>query len=257
MGMDSLFSLCRYSGNKSKLLADYRDHRHMNVSRIVEPYLGSGAFSLNQTLPAVGYEINTALVAMWNWLKECSADDLMELNAFVEDAKSREEKPNVKDMGLDLGPQTYVRVNVCSVVVGQLSSWRIYPQHSLPIQSTLACIPRLRNIEVRNESANAYEHSAGDLLFIDPPYVGTVGNYKGETNHEKEYRPEDTVRLISSTTNPIMLTYGTNAPEVFPDYKWHVVKKKKVPNMRKGGTVDRIEYVSYINWIDAEPNTLF
>lgn len=252
-----MFSLCRYSGNKSKLLADYRDYRHMNVSRIVEPYLGSGAFSLNQSLPAVGYEINTALVAMWNWLKECSADDLMELNEVVETAKSREEKPNVKDMGLDLGPQTYVRVNVCSVVVGQLSSWRIYPQHSLPIQSTLACLPRLRNIEVHNESANAYEHTDGDLLFIDPPYVGTVGNYKGETNHEKEYRPEDTIRLISSTTNPIILTYGTNAPEVFPDYEWHVVKKKKVPNMRKGGTVDRIEYVSYINWIDGEPNALF
>lgn len=252
-----MLSLCRYSGNKSKLLKDYRDYRHMDVTRIVEPYLGSGAFSLNQSLPALGFEINSALVAMWKWLKTCSPDDLIDLNEKIEMAKSQEEKPNVKDMNLELGPQTYVRVNICSVVVGQLSSWRIYPQHSLPIQSTIACLPRLKNIEIRNENAINYEHRDGDLLFIDPPYVGTIGNYKGETNHEKEYRPEDTIRLISSTTNPIILTYGTNAPEIFPDYEWHVVKKKKVPNMRKGGTVDRIEYVSYINWIGRKESVLF
>jgi len=35
------------------------------------------------------------------------------------------------------------------------------------------------------------------------------------------------------------------------------VKTVKVPNMRKGGPVDRHEYVSYIRMGDASPTSLF
>jgi len=53
-----------------------------------------------------------------------------------------------------------------------------------------------------------------------------------------------------------MLTYGSNAAEVFPSYSWELVKTVKVPNMRKGGTVDRHEYVSYIRMDSTETNGL-
>lgn len=241
--------LFRYSGNKAKLLPLYRPIPH-GVTRVVEPYLGSGAFSLNASVPAVGYEINGDLCAMWNWLKSATPQDLQDLNALVEDWKKRTEKPDVRDMALDLGRQTYVRVNCCSVVVGQLSSWKVYPQHSLPIAETLKCLPRLQDITVIHGRGESHVAQEGDLLFVDPPYVGTTGNYveKGGKNIEDAYKPQDTINLLSGVRCPVIFTYGSNAREIFPQFTWELVKTVKVPNMRKGGTVDRTEWVAYTNF---------
>lgn len=241
--------LFRYSGNKAKLLPLYRPVPH-GVKRVVEPYLGSGAFSINASVPAVGYELNGDLCAMWNWLKGATPQDLQDLNALVEGWKQRTEKPDVRDMALDLGRQTYVRVNCCSVVVGQLSSWKVYPQHSLPIAETVKCLPRLKDITVIHGRGESHVAQDGDLLFVDPPYVGTTGNYveKGGKNIEDAYKPQDTVNLLSRVSCPVIFTYGSNAREVFPQFTWELVKTVKVPNMRKGGTIDRTEWVAYINY---------
>jgi site-specific DNA-adenine methylase len=242
--------LFKYSGCKTKLLQFYRRPPEA-TSRIVEPYLGSGAYILSTDLPGLGYEINDEVVAMWNWLKTATPEEIRRLDEFVREAKKHEEKPDVKSMGLAVGPQTYVRINAASVVTGQLKSWKIYPQHNLPVNDTIDCLPSLQKIDVIHGSANDYVHLDGDLLFIDPPYVGTEGGYQGKLkriDHGKVYNPEDTKRLIASTTNPIIFTYGDGAQEIFSDYKWEHVKTAKVPNMRKGGTTDRSEWVAYINW---------
>lgn len=242
--------LFKYSGCKTKLLQFYRRPPE-GTSRIVEPYLGSGAYILSTDLPGLGYEINDEVVAMWNWLKTATPEEIRRLDEFVREAKKHEEKPDVKSMGLAMGPQTYVRINAASVVTGQLKSWKIYPQHNLPVNDTIDCLPLLQKIDVIHGSANDYVHRDGDLLFIDPPYVGTEGGYQGKLkriDHGKVYNPEDTKKLIASTTNPIIFTYGDGAQEIFSDYKWEHVKTAKVPNMRKGGTTDRSEWVAYINW---------
>jgi site-specific DNA-adenine methylase len=247
--------LFRYSGNKAKLLSLYRP-MPTGAKRIVEPYLGSGAFLLNSNLPAIGYEINKELVAMWHWLQKTTAKDLQDLNSLVEDHKKKQIKPDVRDMKLDLGPQTYVRVNACSVVVGQLSSWKVYPQNSLPIEETIRCLPRLKDVQVIHANGETHKCEDGDFLFVDPPYIGTVGNYveKGGKKIEKSYDPSGTINLLNSCSTPAMLTYGTNASTIFPMFEWELVKKVKVPNMRKGGTVDRSEFVSYIRM--NHPDTL-
>lgn len=245
-----MLRLFRYSGNKAKLLPLYRPVPN-GMKRVIEPYLGSGAFLLNSNLPAVGYEINGDLVAMWRWLKTATPKDLHDLNALVEDRKKLETKPDVRDIKLDLGRQTYVRVNACSVVVGQLSSWKVYPQHSLPVEETIRCLPRLQDVEVIHGRGEEHECKDGDFLFVDPPYVGTTGNYveKGGKEIEKSYQPQDTIDFLNGTAAPAIVTYGTNAAAIFPCFKWELVKTVKVPNMRKGGTVDRSEFVSYIRWI--------
>jgi hypothetical protein len=181
-------------------------------------------------------------------LKTATPQDLQDLNALVEGWKQRTEKPDVRDMALDLGRQTYVRVNCCSVVVGQLNSWKVYPQHSLPVEATIRCLPRLAEVKVIHGSGEDHVCKEGDFLFVDPPYVGTIGNYvdKNGKEIERAYRPENTIRLLDSCSCPAMLTYGTNAATLFPNYSWELVKTVKVPNMRRGGTVDRSEYVSYI-----------
>lgn len=242
--------LFKYSGNKSKLVPFYRRPPDGTL-RVVEPYLGSGAYILSTELPGLGFEVNQEVVAMWEWLKGAAPEDVREVDRIVRDAKLREEKPDVRTLQLDLGRQTYVRINTASVVTGQLKSWKIYPQHNIPVELTLQCLPRLREIEVVHGNANSYFHRDGDLLFIDPPYVGTDGGYeekRGKTDFSKTYDPEGTKRLIASTTNPIIFTYGDGAQQIFSEYKWEHVKTAKVPNMRRGGTTDRSEWVAYINW---------
>jgi site-specific DNA-adenine methylase len=241
--------LFRYSGNKSKLLHLYR-FPEQGVSRVVEPYLGSGAFLLNQVQPGIGYDTNKDIVDMWSWLKGTTAKELHDLYKYVEDLKAREEKPSLKGRGLDNGPLTYLRVNVCSVVVGQLSSWKVYPQHKLPVESTIECLPRLRDVDVVLGDGGQHSPLKTDLMFIDPPYLGTTGNYKegGKESQEEGYDPEKTRELIRKAEGPVVFTYGTNAPAIFPEYDWEIVKVVKVPNMRKGGTIDRLEHVCYINF---------
>lgn len=241
----------RYSGNKVKLTPLYK-LPDKKVKRVVEPYLGSAAFSLNCGLdvPVIGYEINEDLYAMWQWLKVTTEDELWDLYHLVEDLKKKELKPDTKTLGLDAGPLTYIRINVTGLIVGQLSSWGIYPQHKLPVESTIQCLPRIRNFEIKLGEGENFQNSDDDLVFIDPPYVGTFANYKSIKNKsiEAQYQPDDTKRLIQSLNCPIIFTYGTNASEIFPEYEWQLLKTIKVPNMRKGGTVDRFEYVSYINF---------
>lgn len=241
--------LFRYSGNKVRLIKHYKKPPQ-DVKRIVEPYLGSGAFLLTNDKPGLGIEINDDIVSMWKWLQATTPEELKNLYQLVEDKKTAEHKPDSRTLGLDIGPLTYVRINTTGVITGQLTAWKIYPQYSLPIESTIKCLERIKDIEIRQGDASSYIHVDGDLLFIDPPYIGTTAGYveKTKKDHEKAFDPKSVDQVINSTSNPIIFTYGEGAPDIFPQYKWEVVARIKVPNLRRGGTVDRTEWVSYINW---------
>jgi site-specific DNA-adenine methylase len=210
--------LFRYSGGKSRLSTLYK-LPGKPFDRIVEPYLGSGSFALShiEGKSALGFEINEDLYDMWCWLKETTPEELISLQQLVEELKREQEKPDLKDINLENGPLTYLRVNVCSVMTGQLSSWKIYPQHKLPIENTIECLPLLKNFEVVLGSGEGFQNKETDLVFIDPPYLNTTGNYKSVKNKklEREYDPQKTVELIARLDCPVIFTYGTNAKEVF------------------------------------------
>lgn len=240
--------LFRYSGNKEKLVKYYKTPPK-GTKRIVELFLGSGAYSIaNSEIPAIGYEINSYLCEMWNFLKTTSKKELEDLDAFIRDCKSKEEKPDCKLLGLPKGKETYVRVNCTGVYTGQLSAWKIYPQHSLPIDKTITLLPKIQQIEIANQSFETYQQQEGDLVFCDPPYIGTIANYKSGKSHEDKFNPETVSDFLKTLTVPIIFTYGTSCQTVFPDYEWQKILDKKVPNIRCGGTVDRTENVCYINW---------
>lgn len=244
--------LFRYSGNKSRYLEHYR-RPTSGIKRVVEPYLGSGAYLLNTNLPGLGYEANGDIVAMWKWLQATTAAELKDLYDEVERIKkdpATPEKPDVRLLKLNKGQETYVRINTTGVLVGQLTAWKIYPQNRLPVDQTIACLPRLKDVDVIHGDASQYVHQEGDLLFIDPPYLGTIAGYeeKGKKNHEKMYTASDTSALIAATSNPVIFTYGDGADSHFSQYTWEKVKTRKVPNVRRGGTIDRTEWVAYINW---------
>jgi site-specific DNA-adenine methylase len=245
-----MLKLFRYSGSKTRFLKYYRKP-DKSIKRIVEPYLGSGAYWLNSSLPGLGYEMNSDLAEMWKWLKSCKDKDLDDLNDQVEEVKKKKDKYNVKDMNLTIGAQTYVRVNITGLCIGQLTSWSIYSKYKLPIENTKKCLNRLKDLEIVQGDAIQYIHNDDDLLFIDPPYLGTSANYMDKSKKkslEKGYDPKDTIKIIENTNNPIIFTYGDGAKDIFPNYTWEVAAIKKVPNLRKGGVVERTDYVSYINW---------
>jgi len=243
-----MMKLFRYSGNKTRYLQYYK-MPSQGYKRIVEPYFGSGSFSLNNTGSAVGYEVNDDLYAMLAWLKTTDKTELFDLKKIVDINSSKNEKLDVRTLQLEKGPETYLRINVCSAVVGQLSSWKIYPQHKLPVEKTLESIPRLKEIILFNKSGESHIEDDGDLVFIDPPYIDTKANYFSQSKDYTDlYNPNTTIDFIKNTKSPIIFTYGTNAKKIFPNYNWNLVKEVKVPNIRNGGTVSRYEYVSYINF---------
>lgn len=234
----------RYTGNKSRFLSQYRQPP-LATARIVEPYLGSGSYLMNSSLPGVGYEIAEPVYAMWKFLQETSEGALHELQAMVEWAKTQEDKYSVKKLALPLGMETYIRINVCGIVNGQLSSWVIYPQFSLPIAQTIACLPRIRELTIIHGKGEDYRSQDGDMVFLDPPYVRTIAHY-GKSGGDKFFNPHDTREFLQRIHVPVIFTYS--APDIFPECHWEFVTKKSVPNIRSGGTVDRSEYVSYVNW---------
>jgi len=245
----------KYSGNKWKVLAKLNLNAPPH-KRLAELYLGSGAFLLSNTGPSIGIDANRNIVDLWNWLKTVTPQELYELErvrqTHVDTAKDN--KPDVRTMGLSRGAELYMRVNVTGVYVGQLSSWKVYPKWKLPVDKTIKCLERVKEIEIKlGEAHKDYVEQDGDIVFLDPPYVGTKANYKqdAKVGIEEAYKPQDTVDLISRLSCPVILTYGTDAKTVFPQYEWREVLKKKVPLIRKGGTVERTEHVAFINWVPA------
>lgn len=248
---DNYLKPFKYSGSKTKLLKLF--NKPPNYSRIVEPYGGGASYSINDQKPAIVYDINRNIIDLFKWLKVVDIERLYELENMRKEAVDNhpKNKPDVRTLNVSEAEQTYIRLNACSVYVGQLSSWTIYPQWKLPIEKTIECLQRIRQIDfIHGNVHNIYENIPNDLVFIDPPYVGTHGNYRedGKSGIEESYSPKHTINLINKIKSPIIFTYGDNARETFPNYNWQILLKKRVPNMRKGGTTERTEHVCYINF---------
>jgi site-specific DNA-adenine methylase len=254
-------SLFRYSGNKARMIRRYRDLAKLPVppgtTRLVEPFLGSGAFTLSAlkkraVKTGLGFDLDPNVVGLWRWLQAPDAEDaLRDLAAWYD---KQTEKVDVREAGLSEGAQLYLKVNVCGAYVGQWSSWSIYPeQHRLPLSDTLYWLEWARRVEVRGGGALAYEPREGDAVFIDPPYYGTSGNYQGE----KSFSPATAMAVVErcrAAGVPVLFAYGDGADQLYPDLPWEEVCVRLVPNLRKGGTVERREYLARVGWPPGPPS---
>jgi site-specific DNA-adenine methylase len=242
-------ALFRYSGNKERILKKL-DPKLPAYKRAVEPYVGGGSFLLSQSMPGIGYDSNKNICDLWAWLKSTTPKELIDLERYISGIK---DKCDIRNLELTPGAQLYVRVNMSGIYVGQLSSWILYPQHSLPVEKTIKLLPKIKDIDIIHGNCHSlYKEQDGDFVFIDPPYKNTFANYKENAKKgiEEEYHPDQTREMISRIKSPIIFTYGTDAPIIFPEFNWKVVMTKKVPmiHSKSGGTKIRTEHVAFINY---------
>lgn len=253
-------SLFRYSGNKGRMLG-LLPPPPPGTRRLVEPFLGSGAYSLawikaDPTLGALGFDSDPRVIVLWKFLQSPSASEtLLKLHTWWETTKQSIPAPrveNVRDL-FGEGASLYFKINVCGVYAGQWSASQGYPQFALPTEKTLAALDFARKVQVQEGDWQTVRDllKPGDAVLLDPPYLGTRGNYLNETTFD----PSKIEKEILSWEVPVLVTYGTGAPEIFPELPWELVQIRQVPNIRRGGTVSREEWVSRIRW-PQEQDTL-
>ena len=236
----------RYSGNKARHLSYIKIPP--GFKRLREVCFGSGSVSVNlgAHLECVGSDIDQRVVDLWNWLALQTEDSLNQLNQKYKKDIQLLTKPDIRTIpNLTAGERLYIKLNVCGVYTGQWSSWAVYTQHNLPIAKTIKALPRIKKIKVSKLSCLDYLYQDGDLIFFDPEYVGTSANYSKKAKQRSTALIESFLEI--NKHNPVIFTYGNDAKERFPHLNWEVGMKRKVPKIRTGGTLDRVEHIAYLN----------
>lgn len=262
------YKLFPYSGSKQwllPLLPELPVH-----SRIVETYAGSLAFGVNQGIqhrtPFVGYEREKQLCWIYDALhsvlttyannEQHTLDYLNHILADTDEIRKSLVGRQVTEGFHDVeNADPYhkfqfalIRLCCSGLYVGAFTSKKVYPQHKLP-----AYLPetasKLFGVDwkVFNEDSANYEPQAGDLVFIDPPYLRTTGGYKVD----KSFNISHTHGIIQRCQDagvPFIVTYGTGAQEDFPMLSgWKLVKTKTTSNIQRTGTNVREENL-YLSW---------
>lgn len=224
------FKLFRYSGNKT----DFPEIDVSNHKRIVETFAGSMGFSLQYDLPALGIDYSLELINLLKWLQTVSDKNLDKLRQY------EGQKIDIRKIpGLSDEERTYLRINIASVMVGQLSSWTIYPQNKLPIEATKKARKKIKNWKFKHGTYLDYIQKEGDLAFIDPPYLNTSGNY-----NENSLDMETFLKWEKSLWVPHIITYVMPIRQI--KTKWKCWLEKKIPNVRLGGYKIRKDYYTMV-----------
>ena len=255
-----------YSGNKQKLL-DLLPRPPRGSQVCLEPFAGSLAYGLHWRLPAGlrAAEVNGDMRALWHWLATRALPE--DLRALA--ARQPKEKMDVRALGLDVGPQTLLRLFTSGAYVGQLSSWQLWPKNNMNPENLIAMLPVIRDQlarggpvlarDYRDLVAEGWDDRPGTLWFIDPPYMGTKGNYSDKTtkkNLDRDGVDIDEVReFIRGLKSPAIITYGDGAHVDLPGLDWRLLAQRSVPILRGGGSKLRNEYAAVVNWPSEDLST--
>lgn len=247
----------RYSGSKDILL-DVLRSPPIGVREIVEPFAGSARYGIHYKPEKLHlYEVNTHVYELWNWLvTSATPQDLLDLE---------ENRPwitkSVKELNLDKARETLMRLTCSGIYVGQLSSWVMYPQHTIDFSEIRDLLPWIQSHVnlCGNDFRQSIEHNGKDGIayFIDPPYLGTTACYIDKSSgvdHDKVLTATEIAEFVCALSSPVIFTYGTDAPQTFPQFNWHRLKQKSVPRISSGGSSVRTEWVAYINFYHQLPD---
>lgn len=259
--MKQFLKAFNYSGSKTRYLQYYRPIP-ASVDRIVEPYLGSGAFVLNamhfRNLEGIGYDVSPEVIAIYRWLKECKPQDIYDLDYLVRDTYKRCGRFDIRTLDIPYGALQYVRIHQCTVMRGIFRGYyyvesflgKRQTEYKLPIVDTIKCLPVIRRLELVHGSGDTHVEGSRDGWFIDPPYLdesrGDTVNNSGYSDAADGYTTDDTLRLIERINRPACMTYGSAAKRTFTKLDWQLVKVKGVAAL-SGASKWRVEYVTYMN----------
>jgi len=247
----------KYSGSKTRYLTCYkRPPRY--VRRVVEPYLGSGAFVLNAMntlgVDGIGYEVSSEIVSLWRWLQLSRPQDIYDLDRLVVDTYRRKGRFDVRDLDIHQGALTYLRLHVCAIPRGLLRGYLLMPNLKLPVATTIASLPIVRRLKVVHASGHSHLEDGRDFWFIDPPYVINTDRTSvtdaiktsGYSDDALAYQPAQTQRLLERIARSGIMTYGSRAKRVFPSLAWRPVDVRGVGG-NNHQTSYRVEHVAYLN----------
>lgn len=228
-----------YVGNKIKFLKNYPIVIPEGTKRIVELYGGSATIAMNNPqYDALIYEANSKIASVWEWLKTLQETDIDALEYL-------EIGSDIKSYGFCQGKEYWYRMCQCGVLVGNTVSRKVYAKRKLPTDDLKYLLPRIKEIEVIGDTCSSYVEKPGDWVFIDPPYLGTRANYRGDGRcMTNDYHPQDTKDIIKRLTVPWCMTYGDTCKNDFPEFKWDLAFTTKLPILRGGGSKVRGEWIT-------------
>ncbi len=241
----------RYSGSKRRILK-YLPAPPFGTSLIVEPFAGSLAFSMKyRPTRILAAEANPLVRGLLEWLRHtATGEGLRRLQTL-----RVTEKVDAFDWGNRHGlsePEiTLLRLMTSGAYVGQLSSCVLYPQHSLKLESLIEDLPYLQGalMPVLSDYREVLTHREWNRAFalVDPPYLGTKANYKGDGDHGGMVPGEvgNFIQQLRSLAQ-VLVTYGDGAQETFSDLAWQKAVTRKVPILRGGGTKERTEWFALL-----------
>lgn len=270
-----------YSGNKlvvsRKLLATVAPIMKAAISAncIIEPFAGSAAFSLTVRSAIDEYNKSTGknlpvphilltdssrhLINCWNFVASATRNRIMELNDLVV-ANNNGKCTDLSDVVTD-EELSFIKLTCCGVYRGQFVSTKItncersggLGEDRILTAKRLLELEKVRvwNIDcetlVERHLDKALKYYDKVLLFVDPPYVGTLANY--DKHGYMEGTQQSLRKLLIKAKKlkiPTVITYGDT--DLFKnDLNWKEIAMRKVPRIRCGGTLVRYDYYATLN----------
>jgi site-specific DNA-adenine methylase len=231
----------RYSGAKKRMLK-YLPIPLKGTMQIIEPFAGSLSYSLNyKPKSIIGADSNLLIRELWDYLTHSFTLEK------VDNILQRRPTNNIDLRNIYSGPElTLMRLQTSGVYVGQLSSYIHYAQHKSGIKKLFNELESCNLKDTLHPLFNDFKQTfnltndLNTICFLDPPYNKTSANYIG--NQSVNYR--DIQDYFISCKCPIFMTYGDGAKDIFPKLTWETLTTRKVPNIRRGGTTDRTEWIT-------------
>jgi site-specific DNA-adenine methylase len=244
----------RYSGSKQRLLK-HLPAPPLGTSTVIEPFAGSLAFSVHYRASTIwAAEANPQVNRLLSWLREEATDaDLAKVES-VKPTEKVDARTWAEKHGLNDAQTTLLRLQISGAYVGQLSSWVLYPQHQLKLTALRKSLPALKRAlqpvahDFRDEALVKASAVPRTMAFVDPPYLGTAGNYKSPGADHWTIDANAITLFVNTLKCPVLFTYGDGAKETFPSFTWHKAVTRRVPILRGGGTRERTEWFAQINW---------
>lgn len=198
-GRDTLKPIIKWMGGKSKLITHYKKYGWLPDTRIIEPFCGSAAVSLDSELPFAINDANSYLINFYQVVSNLSDDDIKGFIAdFFKHQFTKEEYYDYRNKQYELitpyelaqwffyinrvGFNGLWRVNAhgkVNVAFGNpIESWSAFKNITFDNFKTFK--DKLKGKEISSIDGEEFllqTASTGDWVFVDPPYDNTEDKY--------------------------------------------------------------------------------